>query len=403
MALVKIPLMHFTDRTDRQAPIGLITPTGLVSAMRNPMLDSYRDHLLIDYRPRDNWTISRDREEAREARLFITEGGKHGIQHVDEDGAYVVESAVLTTTVATLQVDEELAAGGTLFGLDDDGQGRRIAVMLAAIKVVGLTPSSVDWLLNSHFGYLESGSLGRLIAQLMHTKLDGSPAAAAFEAQLYSHRHTPVSNFAFPSDGNNEIDEDSLDKWILVQLVKEANDDVEMRALGGQFGGFSPISPDSLPLAVDPTRPAWNTDTFRIPLRKQARLGFATLAQYIEGSSSPLPGTGEDEIEWTLFDEEHVCNTYTVSGTRIKFSNTNGVSWEIKKTTDAQWYKEVPALPDPAWVLLSSPLSRLFHDTGTNQTVDPPAFSTIRPVLENTGELNSETLGKLLSASAGTP
>jgi len=406
MALKYIPLPQFVDRSDRLRPKGFIRaadadgPFGLTSAMRNPMAESaYAPYLQVDFRPRDNWTISRDTEEIRSAVLFVVNPTTFGYLRCDNDGVYVNDAiAAPSSPIALMQVTNEDTNG--LFSLERDTPS--VAVMLAAIRVKSTTPSTTGTLVHSPLGYYKQTERA-LHGELLHNTGTGS-----FQAALYSRgaqgSASTVEPFPVPNATDSIINADSLGKWIFIQVVKDGANAVTVRLAGGQFPPGLPLaSALSIPFnpvpapGYDPIQ-VWATDRFRVPIRlhSEARLGFATLARY-DANSPGAPGTGDGVLQWQLFDAIHLCGSYSISANQWEFKCTNQISWRAQRS--GVWYAQEG---NGVWVPEDQVQLEKRYGSGI-YTVDLLNTEALRPVFWNTGLLNSETLGILEWVRAGIP
>lgn len=364
-----IPLNLFTDYSTPQSPKGRITTSGLTSPIRNPLYPNFSGQIAIDYRPRDfldqwhNWDIG------RYARLKPISGVEIPTLSYSENTG-VTWATDEITSMRTTEVDYTSSASPY------NCLTSKKLVMMAAFKVSEVLAANYSYL-----GFAATAAQ----AQLRFVQTISGTAAVRVR---YSIPNVTAVWHSSNSTWNAGL---SQDKWLLAQLIIDTDRTLTPRILGGQFYNGTTDVPLEGNAVTTADVSSYFVDRLEFPFTKGITLGMATAAIYTGNNTNGDGGLEIDDITWTLFDQNHTCNSISISGNQINFTTTGEVAWQVY--VDGQWKNT-----DGGGSLVYYGT----QDVQTSHQIDTYTFSALRPVLKNYGVMYADSNSVLNSAYVDT-
>lgn len=361
-----IPLSYFVDRSDLTRPKGFILSTGkLSSPLKNPLTGKFDTQLLFDMRFRDcanemycGLSFNQYFTDHACGHPFIADNGNNqNILFYDDDGFYINN----TTSSTFVNNIFNSKADGTGSYIDQFNVNGKRTVLLVALKIKQLPttmPPLNVYFINAagsvFYGFLIDDSAGSIIARPGH------------------------SGTAFKTFNSNDVD-----KWHLIVMTKETTNAITFRWLGGSTTTLSSSTGST----------SGDTHRVRIPLTNMARIGFVASAVYTGTNDAGATGIAQADINYELFDEEHVCDSYATEGNSITFEATGEVAWQFLNSNNT-------------WVNEEGGTDLIFNGSRgeTNQFTfeEIGTFQSIRPVLKNYGLMFADENSTLNSVNVYT-
>lgn len=366
-----IPLSYFVDRSIAQQPKGLLVNDGLVSAMRNPLYDGgFKSQIVFDARLRDNW--SHTMRSSLGGNVFMTDSRRNermnAISVIDDDQFFATEFGITTSEVAAAELRSDLSdsSGHSVaeFEMFNNNVVIATTIYIPTEQILG----SSDLILS---GMLLGGSSKM---QWQIRRKDASTNEIFFHDSSFSKTFDLVSS--------------DYGKFLLFVLIKLGSGvvsgsldehDISLRLIGGSH---SSVLETTISSAINPT-----SDNLQIPVNTISNTAFSTFAIYSGNNDNGVNGLDISHLNYDIFENQHVCGSHIITGNQISFSCENRVAFEIK--SGGTWFNTNGTTGSG---------NRVFFDTG-NYTIDTMSFTEIRPVLQNSGLLNADILGKISSMS----
>lgn len=358
---MKIPLSHFVDRSNPMVPVGLLVPTGLTSAMRNPLYGNYTNQITLDYRPRDNANFSTARTTYGLKTTMVQNEVWHPQCHLSTDGLNVSSVYPINALLPPTDIDR------WSFTVNHN------VVIVVAYKISSLVPV-----------YTGGQEVNSLIGPSDPDGFTSYLMRVSGGGHRIWHWNKYASHYVV---GNAEdvYTTNSLNKWLVFFLSKRHDAASRTHVIcqnvaGGQFGS----TPLGSSFTIADSNSLGSCSKLYVGAHPHLTLGFQSVAIYLGNNDAGVNGTDPTDIDWSIFDSEHVCNHYDVSGSTISFSNEGEVAFEIYH--NGNWVNTDGS---------SGAENRQFYSAGYN-VLNCPSFTAIRPVLRNTGTLNADVQAKLL-------
>lgn len=390
-----IPLSHFVDKSIPDLPKGHLSADGLTSAMYNPLRSKviFDERIKLDVRPRDfdyrdyylicsnertmrrlspgNWPLWRKSDDG------ITLDTTNPLLTYNTSNNYAVVSDY-ANSARELGIASGYTRSGSFDILGKYTDSKKVYVGLAAVKIKQIRTSGTD---NTN----ETTALGMsgwdrmcIIWPDWYRTVPGlGSGRMVLRCYVFNIHDYGTGHTVFGTAGVNEtadiVTSASLNTWLMLQVVhwpEGTTSKVQFRVLGKEFNeGSLPMESEifsSSPNFDGHSRPA-------TPISPQIYLGYATHAI--------LPGTDVDAvalnaIEWKLFDEEHVCKAYTISGNKLHFSVQGEMAWEL--------------FVGGSWTDIAGVIGKRTYVSSGEYDIRTPDFTAIRPVLKNSGLMNAD-------------
>lgn len=361
-----IPLCNFVDRSNREAPKGLILSSGGLTSPMRDVLATFTGQKLVDFRPRDcsefiqgGPSYALQIADSHAGHPFVLENLNNPEQLAfDDNGWYTTKNTTYVFRL-TPYADYATTTPNKIDQVNCDGKR---SVMVAAIYLDSMPTSNFSPLT---FGFID-------------TTDSNNYRHGVYMAYISSAHAIRRAN----GDGVlKTLGAGDVGKWHLLVAVKEGTT-ITHRWLGGATASLGTNAAGPAYPSSDPRL----TDRLQIPINSYGRVGLIQVANYTGNNDAGVAGTAQGDLDYTLFEPEHVCGDYDDPGRTIIFSCTGQVAFEVY--THRGWSNTDGS---------SGSANRVWYDTGSFEVRCAAPFTRLRPVLKNSGLLNADTRGVLTS------